>query len=100
MAQVRSNIKIDNKKVPTIHTAISGNDFNMLLGEEVTFMVGDADGQERCADIDLVEDELVECDEDFTVSLALVTSKPNLSLGTVITTVAIYWCQDESHLRP
>ena len=55
----------------------------------MTFMVGDADGQERCATIALTEDDLVECEEDFTVSLALVTSNPNLSLGTEITTVTI-----------
>ena len=61
----------------------------MLAGEEVTFMIGDADGQERCASIVLSEDDLVECEEDFTVSLALVTSKPNLSVGTDMTTVTI-----------
>ena len=71
------------------HTATSGDDFTALLAEEVTFLVGDADGQERCATIDLTDDDLVECDEDFTVSLALVTSKPNLSLGTDSTTVTI-----------
>ena len=55
----------------------------------MTFMIGDADGQERCANIDLMEDELVECEEDFTVSLGLVTSKPTLSLGMNVTTVII-----------
>ena len=71
------------------HTATSGDDFTALSAEEVTFLVGDADGQERCATVDLTDDDLVECDEDFTVSLALVTSKPNLSLGTDMTTVTI-----------
>ena len=52
-------------------------------------MVGDPNGHERCANISLMNDILVESEEDFTVTLALVTSEPNLSLGTNTTTVSI-----------
>ena len=79
---------IKDTKISPFNTAISGEDFTQL-SEEVTFMIGDADGQERCTNITLMADNLVECEENFTVSLALVTNKPNLSLGTDKSSVVI-----------
>ena len=58
------------------------------MEQEITFEAGVTDGMSRCANVTLVADNLVECDEDFTVSLALVTSgKSNVMLGAGTSTV-------------
>ena len=55
------------------------------------FTSGSEDTTELCAAITLRDDSLVECDEDFTVELALVTlNKASLSIdSTDSTTVTI-----------
>ena len=60
-----------------------------LSMEEVTFMVGDSDDQERCVDIVVMLDNVVECEEDFIVTLSLETEKPNFILDGNTTVVTI-----------
>ncbi len=82
-----------------LHPATGGTDYAVLAAEAVTFLAGDADGQQRCADIALTDDTLVECAEDFTVSLALVTDKPNLSLGAADTTTVTIADSDSTQIQ-
>ena len=70
--------------------ASAGVDFAELMEQEVIFEVGVTDGMSRCADITLIADNLVECEENFTISLALETmDKPNIMLGAGMTTTEI-----------
>ena len=64
-------------------------DYQSLLNEPVMFYAGDGNGTERCANITLNEDLLVECEEEFNITLAIATDKPNLILGNAYTTVSI-----------
>ena len=64
-------------------------DYLILRDEQVMFLVGDMNGTERCANITIIEDFLVENEEEFMVTLAIVTDKPNLLLGNATTTVTI-----------
>ena len=64
-------------------------DYQSLLNEPVMFYAGDGNGTERCANITLNQDLLVECEEGFNVTLAIASDKPNLILGNAYTTVSI-----------
>ena len=64
-------------------------DYQSLLNEPVIFYAGDKNGTERCANITFIEDLLVECVEEFNITLAIVSDKPNLILGNAYTTVSI-----------
>ena len=64
-------------------------DYQSLLNEQVMFYAGDGNGTERCVNITLDDDLLVECEEEFNVTLAIATDKLNLILGNAYTTVSI-----------
>ena len=64
-------------------------DYQTLLNELVVFLVGDNNGTERCVNITIEEDMLVECEEDFNVTLTIITDKPNLILDQSTTIVSI-----------
>ena len=66
-----------------------GLDYLSLLNEPVMFYAGDENGTERCANITLKEDLLVECEEEFNVTLAIASDKQNLILGNAYTMVSI-----------
>ena len=73
-----------------IATSESGDwDFATLSMEPVIFESGATDGTGMCVNISLSNDLMVECDENFTVSLTLVSSKRNLFLGQDSTSVTI-----------
>ena len=55
----------------------------------VTFIPGSEDGDSMCVTVPVISDSLVEYEEDFIVTLELVTSGVNLNLGNTITTVTI-----------
>ena len=62
-------------------------DFAVLVAS-LGFIEDSSDGDVVCANVTVFSDDSVECDEEFTVELGLVTSKDNLNLGnnsTVIT---------------
>ena len=61
------------------------NPFEMILS--ITFESGMSDGSMVCANVSLSMDGLIECEENFTVELALETVKDSLSLGVSTTTV-------------
>ena len=69
--------------------ATSGLDFDPLVMQPVVFESGASDGTEMCVNISLSSDLMVECDENFTVSIFLDSSKNNLFLGQDSTTVTI-----------
>ena len=64
-------------------------DYQSLLNEQVVFYAGDGNGTEKCVNITLYDDYLVEYEEEFNVTLAIATDKPNLILGNAYTTVSI-----------
>ena len=64
-------------------------DYQSLIDEQVAFLVGDRNGTERCANITIQEDMLVECEEDFNITLTIVKEQQNLVLGEATTTVSI-----------
>ena len=55
----------------------------------LTFSPGSADGTKVCTPLTAFADQLVECEEEFFVSLALVTPGSSLSLGNTATTVTL-----------
>ena len=64
-------------------------DYQPLTEEEVVFLVGDTNGTERCVNITILEDLLVEREEEFIVTLAIITSNANLFIDNANTTVSI-----------
>ena len=75
---------------PSLSSATAMNmDYQSLTDEEVIFLPGDTNGTERCANITIQEDLLVECEEDFNVTLVIQAEKSNLFLENSITTVSI-----------
>ena len=64
-------------------------DYQSIVNESVMFYAGDGNGTKRCANINLNKDLLVECEEEFNVTLAIASDKPNLILGNAYTTVSI-----------
>lgn len=55
----------------------------------LTFSPESVNGEEICANLTVVADNLVECEENFTVTLDLMTSNEILRVGNAITVVAI-----------
>ena len=51
--------------------------------------MGSFDGTVMCANVTLLSDMTVECEEEFTVHLSLNSSKENLHLANNYTTVTI-----------
>lgn len=53
------------------------------------FDVDDGDGEMRCLNVTINEDDFVECDEDFTVELSLVTIGAAIALDNSTTVINI-----------
>ena len=64
-------------------------DYQPLMNEMIVFLVGDSNGTERCVNITIEKDMLVECEEEFNVTLTIITDKPNLMLDQSTTIVSI-----------
>ena len=64
-------------------------DYQSLIDEQVVFLAGDTNGTERCVNITIMEDMLVECEEAFNITLAIAEEKSNLFLDDSTTTVSI-----------
>ena len=64
-------------------------DYQTLIDEQVVFLVGDSNGTERCINITIEEDMLVECVEEFNVTLTITPEKENLIIDEATTTVSI-----------
>ena len=73
----------------SIVVAVLGQDFTVPSPLEVTFSSGDMMGSTSCATIGIENDDNLESDHEFTVSLAMVTpTGPMISMPTS-TTVSI-----------
>ena len=66
----------------------SSSDFN-FAPSSLTFMSGEGNGVNECLTVSITDDNMVECDEQFTVSLTLNTEGDSLSTGNTLTTVTI-----------
>jgi len=70
--------------------SVAGQDFNTSSPPEVTFSSGDAQGDTACATFDIINDDNLEFDHEFTVSLSTVTpTGPVLSVPSSTTVVTI-----------
>ena len=69
---------------------MAGQDFNAPSLPEVTFFSGDAQGDTACAIYGIINDDNLEFDRDFTVSLSTVTPNgPVVSVPSSTTVVTI-----------
>ena len=67
-----------------------GQDFNEPSSLQVTFSSGDVGGATACATFGIINDNNLELDHEFTVSLSSVTpTGPDLSVAPSSTTVTI-----------
>ena len=64
----------------------------------VVFSANSGTGASSCLPVTISDDDLIEGDEIFTVSLGLVTTEVGISLGTQQTTTVTI-TDDESELR-
>ena len=71
--------------------SVAGDDFNEPLPPEMAFSSGDVPGSTACATYVIIDDDNLEFDHEFTVSLSSVTpSGPMfLPLSSSMTTVTI-----------
>lgn len=67
----------------------AGDDYSPLSSVSLTFSAGSIDGVEKCITVNAASDDLVECDEEFKVVLALSTPGISLALGNNITAVKL-----------
>ncbi len=59
------------------------------MDSNLTFTYGSTNNAVRCVDITILEDDALEGDQTFTVTLT--TSDPNVMLGTDMATITITW---------
>ena len=59
------------------------------MSETLLFLVGDSNGTERCVNITIEDDMLVECEEEFNVTLTIAAEKPNVIVHQSTTVVSI-----------
>ena len=74
------------------HTAFAmggSGDYGVVTSTKMDFTAGSSNGATRCLQVAITDDRLVECDEQFNVSLTLVTVGDQISTGNVITTITI-----------
>ena len=70
--------------------SVAGQDFNAPSPPEVTFSSGDVTGSTACATFVIIDDDNLEFDHEFTVSLSGVTpAGPVLSVTSSTTIVTI-----------
>jgi len=70
--------------------SVAGQDFNAPSPPEVTFPSGGAVGDTACATYGIIDDDNLEFDHEFTVSLSTVTpTGPVLSVSSSTTIVTI-----------
>lgn len=69
--------------------AATSGDFSTLSSVPLTFSPQSVNGEQICVNLTAVVDNLVECEENFTVILDLMTSNEILRLGNAVVTVTI-----------
>lgn len=60
-----------------------------MLNMPLQFISGSGNGAQMCANVTVIPDNLVECDEEFTLRLTLLTNKESLSLQNNFTSVVL-----------
>jgi hypothetical protein len=83
------NPEISGHLLFTVFVAASTDDYSVNSSVPITFLPGSADRAEVCTPLTAFVDELVECEEDFSVLLALETPCSSLSLGNTVTAVTL-----------
>jgi hypothetical protein len=68
-------------------SATAGDGDFSSLSTSLTFAPGSSDGALMCPSIAIVPDTVIEDEEDFSVTLSLVTTGASLSLGNNVTAV-------------
>ncbi len=68
--------------------SVEEGDF-MPLNMPLIFPTDSSDGDMVCANVTVVSDDMVECEEEFSVELTLDTIKDSLSLGNNSTLIAL-----------
>ncbi len=74
--------------VKSLSATDTDGDFAPLM-ESLSFISGSPDGATVCANVTVVSDGMVECEEEFTVELTFVSSKDNLNLENFSTVVTL-----------
>lgn len=69
--------------------AATDNDISLNSSVSLTFLPGSDDGAEVCTPIIATADQLVECEEDFSVTFCLTTVGSSLSMGNSVTAVTL-----------
>jgi len=70
--------------------SVAGQDFNAPSPPEVTFTSGDSVGAIDCATFVIIDDDNLEFDHEFTVSLSTITpTGPGIVMGSATTIVTI-----------
>jgi hypothetical protein len=69
--------------------ATAGNQDYEHLTRSLTFVPGSGDGALMCSSVTILEDNVIEGEEDFSVTLALVTTASSLSLGNSVTNITL-----------
>lgn len=72
-----------------LHAATSVSGDYDLLSTQLTFPSGSENSAEMCASVSVNSDNLVEFDEDFTITLSLVTFGASLHLGNSVSAVTL-----------
>ena len=72
----------------TVASDVDG-DYTAFSAEPLSFLSGSTDGSQVCSNISVASDGMVECEEDFTLLLALSTTESNLFLGNNSTAITL-----------
>ena len=67
----------------------TSDDFSALSSLSLAFPPQSVNGEQICANLTLVTDNLVECEENFTITLELMTSNEILTIGNAVAVVII-----------
>ena len=59
------------------------------FARNLTFAAGSGDGALMCLSVIVLEDDVIEGEEDFSITLSLVTSRTSLSLGNSVMNVTL-----------
>ena len=72
-----------------LHTAMPGSDYDQILFMELEFPVGSTNQAIACANIVIIQDNMVEGEETFFLQLRPATTGVHLFFATDITTITI-----------
>ena len=68
---------------------IFGNDYSEVTAMNINFLTGSDVGDTACITVPILNDSLVECNEEFLVSLTVVSMRDTVLMGNTVTRVTI-----------